>query len=312
MKYLEFTVFATTESSEAVAYILEDEGAMGVAIEDIHDFYSLNQDEKSWDYVEDGVLEALGSDVKIRGYFKWDSFDLSRDKSIRKRIKALEEFGLDIGKGEFSTREVDERDWANAWKDHFKPFKATERIIIKPSWEEYKAGNEDLVIEIDPGMAFGTGDHETTLMCLKLLEKYMEPKDLVFDVGCGSGILGIAAGRLGAKRVLCLDLDGDAVKVARDNVKINDLEEIIKVLKCNLLNGIEEKADVIIANIIADVIISFSPRAFSSLEPRGIFISSGIIKDRKKDVVLQLERQGFTIKEIMDMGEWCAIVAERN
>ena len=312
MNYIEVTVLTTTEASESVSYILEDEGASGIAIEDPSDFVINNKKEVDWDYVEPELIEAIGDDVKVKGYFieKYFSDDLLH--RIKSRVDCLTQHGLDKGRGDILTKVMKEEDWATSWKKYFKPFKAGERVVVKPTWEKYEAQDGDIVVEIDPGMAFGTGNHETTIMCIKLLEKYVEKQNYVYDVGCGSGILGITAAKLGAEKVLCVDLDEVACKVADENVKINKESHRIKVKKGNLLDIAAEKADLIVANIIADVIISFAHQAYVFLNPGGIFISSGIILDRQEDVVNELKINGFTILEIAQMGEWCAIVVKRD
>lgn len=312
MKYIECTLLTTTQASDAVSYILEDEGAVGVMIEDVNDFLLLNKDKTSWDYTEPQLLEELGTDVKVKGYFKEYNFNESIKDNISKRVNELIEFGLDIGKGHIITKQIDEEDWANAWKKYFKPFKAGDKIVIKPTWEDYEIEQNEIIVEIDPGMAFGTGDHETTLMCLKLLESYVKKGDIVFDVGCGSGILGIAAGKLGAGKILCVDFDENACKVASENVAVNKMEHVVNVEKGNLLDIATDKADVIVANIIADIIIYFSKQASELIKSGGIFISSGIIKERRDDVIKELKNNKFSIIEVMEMGEWCAITAKRD
>ncbi len=306
MKYIEYTILTTTEASDAVTYILEREGAIGIAIEDPNDFLILNKDKSGWDYTDPALVATLGTDVKVKGYFKEYS-----DRIVIS-VNELTKFGLDIGKGQIIVNQIDEEDWANAWKKYFKPFKVGKRIVIKPTWEEYKIEQNDIIVEIDPGMAFGTGSHETTFMCLKLLDKYVKSKDTIIDVGCGSGILGIAAAKLGAEKVLCIDLDENACKVATDNVYLNKVGNIVNVKKGNLLDTATKKADLIVANIIADIIISFTKKAFELIRPCGYFISSGIILDRKDHVISQLKKNNFSIIEVLEMGEWCAIVAERK
>lgn len=312
MRYIECTLLTTTQASDAVSYILEDEGAVGVMIEDVNDFLLLNKDKTSWDYTEPQLLEELGTDAKVKGYFKEYDFNESIKDNISKRVNELIGFGLDIGKGQIITKQIDEEDWANAWKKYFKPFKAGDKIVIKPTWEDYKMEQDEIIVEIDPGMAFGTGDHETTLMCLKLLERYIKKGDTVFDVGCGSGILGIAAGKLGAEKVLCVDFDENACKVASENVEINKIGHAVNVERGNLLDIATDKADVIVANIIADIIIYFSKQASELIKSGGIFISSGIITQRRDDVIHELKNNGFCIIEVMEMGEWCAITAKRD
>lgn len=310
MKYIELQVITTTEASDAVSELLYEEGASGVLIEDPNDFNALNKDEKSWDYVEEELVKLLGEDTKVKGYFLSDEFSEAKLKSIGFRVEKLEEFGLDKGKGIVTTREVDDEDWANAWKKYYKPVKVGDRVVIKPTWEEYQAKADEIIVELDPGMAFGTGTHETTIMCIKLLEKYVKSDSTVFDVGCGSGILGITAAKLNAARVLCVDIDEISCKVSRENAEMNKVDDRLEVRRGNLLDVVSDKADVIIANIIADIIISFSGDAMSCLSKGGIFISSGIIRDRRDEVLTKLKEEGFNVLEVLDMGEWCAIAAE--
>ncbi len=306
MIYIAYTVLTTTESSDAIAYLLEQEGALGISIEDPFDFMMLNKDKKYWDYTDLTLIEALGTDVKVIGYF----IDYIDD--LEEKVKRISEYGLNIGKGQIITSEVDEEDWSQSWKKYFKPFKVSERIVIKPTWEKYDKEENDIVVEIDPGMAFGTGNHETTNMCLKFLDKYVEEGNSIIDVGCGSGILGIAAAKLGAKEVLCIDLDKNACKTAKDNVVLNNVSNIINVKRGNLLNSVNKGTNMIVANIIADIIINLAARAFDLIKPGGYFISSGIISERKNDVIKELQKNNFKILEIMEMGQWCSIVGRRK
>lgn len=310
MKYIELQVLTTTEASDAVSELLYDEGAAGVLIEDPNDFNELNKDKRSWDYVGEELVKLLGEDTKVKGYFLSAEFSEDKLKSIESRVNMLGEFGLDNGKGIVTTREVDDEDWANAWKKYYKPVKVGERVVIKPTWEDYVAGADEVIVELDPGMAFGTGTHETTIMCVKLLEKYVKSHSTVFDVGCGSGILGITAAKLNAGRVVCVDIDELSCKVSRENAELNRVLDKLDIRCGNLLDVVDNKADIIIANIIADIIISFSEDAMGFLNKGGIFISSGIIRDRRDDVLKKLEATGFKVLEVLSMGEWCAIAAE--
>lgn len=310
MKYIELQVITTTEASDAVSEVLYDEGASGVLIEDPNDFKILDRDEKKWDYVEEELLMQMGEDTKVKGYFLAEDFGDEKLKSIGLRIGKLDEYGLDKGKGIITTREVNDEDWATAWKKYYTPSKIGERVVVKPTWEKYEAKAGEVVVELDPGMAFGTGTHETTMMCVRLLEKYVTDGCTVFDVGCGSGILGITAARLDAGKVLCVDIDEVSCKVSRENAEMNRVTEKLDIRCGNLLDVVSEKADVIVANIIADIIISFSEDAMGFLNKGGIFISSGIIRDRRDDVLIRLREEGFRILEVLEMGEWCAIAAE--
>ena len=310
MKYIELLVITTTEASDAVSEILYNEGAIGVLIEDPNDFNTLNKDEKSWDYVEEELVKLLGEDTKVKGYFLSEKFSEDKLKLIGRRVEKLKEFGLDKGKGIVTTREVNDEDWANGWKKYYKPTKVGDKVVIKPTWEDYAAKADEVIVELDPGMAFGTGSHETTIMCVRLLEKYVKSGSTVFDVGCGSGILGITAAKLNAGKVVCIDIDELSCKVSRENAEMNKVDSRLDIRCGNLLDVISEKADVIIANIIADIIISFSEDAMSFLNKGGIFISSGIIRDRRDDVLGKLRAEGFNVLEVLDLGEWCAIAAE--
>ena len=310
LKYIELQVITTTEASDAVSEILYDEGATGVLIEDPNDFNTLSKDKKSWDYVEEELVKLLGEDTKVKGYFLSEEFSDTKLNSIWRRVENLEKFGLDRGKGIVTTREVNDEDWANAWKKYYKPAKVGDKVVIKPTWEEYVAKADEVIVELDPGMAFGTGTHETTIMCVKLLEKYVKNDSTVFDVGCGSGILGITAVKLNAKRVVCVDIDELSCRVSRENAEMNKVGSRLDIRCGNLLDVVSDKADVIIANIIADIIISFSEDAMKFLNEGGIFISSGIIRDRRDDVLEKLRAEGFSVLEVLSMGEWCAIAAE--
>lgn len=310
MKYIELQVITTSEASDAVSEVLYDEGASGVLIEDPNDFKMLNRDEKRWDYVDEELVKLLGEDTRVKGYFLSEDFSEDKLRSIELRIGRLDEYGLDRGKGIVTTREVNDEDWATAWKKYYKPAKIGERVVIKPTWEEYEARAGEVIVELDPGMAFGTGTHETTMMCVKLLEKYVGKGCTVFDVGCGSGILGITAARLDAGRVVCVDIDEVSCKVSRENAELNKVTDKLDIRCGNLLDVVADKADVIVANIIADIIISFSEDAMDFLKESGVFISSGIIRDRRDDVLIKLRKQGFKVLEVLEMGEWCAIAAE--
>lgn len=312
MKYIEVKITTTTEASDAVYNILTDEGAAGVVIEDPNDLKALNTDTTKWDYIEEELIEKLGEDVQIKGYFSELEYNYAIVQRITERVNQLDEFGLDKGKGTISTSEVDDEDWANAWKQYYKPTKVGERVVIKPTWEPYEAEAGEVIIELDPGMAFGTGTHETTMMCIRLIEKYMKPGSTVFDVGCGSGILGISAAKLGAGRTICVDIDAVSCKVSRENTELNQVSEKIDIRCGNLLDVVSEKADLIVANIIADIIIAFTDDVGGFMKEGSVFISSGIIKDRRDEVLNKLRETGFGILEVLEQGEWCAIAAGRE
>lgn len=233
-------------------------------------------------------------------------------ESIKIRISELRNFGIDIGAGEIFTDNVNEEDWANNWKKYYKPTKIGNSIVIKPEWEEYSPSEGDLVIHMDPGMAFGTGNHETTSMCIENLEKYVSEKSTVFDIGCGSGILGIVASKLGAKNVVGIDIDEMAVKVANENIQKNNVQDIMTAIAGNMTDKIEEgaKADIVVANIIADIIMKMSGDVRKLLKDDGIFISSGIILAKVDEVLENLKDNGFEVVDVIKKGEWSCIVAK--
>lgn len=204
----------------------------------------------------------------------------------------------------------DEVDWANKWKDYFKPFKIDDHLIIKPIWDDYEADDKDVIIEIEPGMAFGSGTHETTSMCTKAIKKYITNHDQVLDVGCGSGILSLVAAKLGAKQVMGIDIDINAVKVANDNVAYNHLENKVKIVHGDLLDQVKDHYDIVVANILAEVIAILTPQISKVIKPGGLYISSGIIREKKDMVLDRLEANGFNVIEVFEDGEWLAIISK--
>ena len=212
---------------------------------------------------------------------------------------------------------IKEEDWANNWKKYFKPFAIGDKIIIKPSWEELEQATEKIVLKIDPAHIFGTGTHETTQLCIELIEEFVKKGDSIFDIGCGSGILSIASLLLGAGNADAIDIDVNAVDVAYENAKRNDIDKKrYCVVAGNILNDealhktySNKKYDVIEANIVADVIIALSKQVPEYIKKQGIFICSGIIKEREQDVKTALEKNYFTILDIKYKKDWVAIVS---
>ena len=309
MKWYEIRINTTDEASDAVSEMLTSMGAGGVAIKDPFDIRKEIEKPDTLDYADDHFLEALGEDVIISAYFQ---NGLNIDDLLRQIDEGLQNISqfLDTGKGLEGYGEVDDEDWSTAWKKYYKPIKLTDRIVIKPTWEEYKAEERDIIIEMDPGMAFGTGTHETTQMCSILLDKYVGCDHDVLDVGCGSGILSIIASKLGAKKVEAIDIDEVAVRVAKENIEINGETPKIKTFKAVLsdLQAKDQKFDIIVANIIANVIIDLSALIPYYLKKNSLFITSGIIKERKQDVIDACLKNGMSCIDSLEMGEWVAMV----
>jgi ribosomal protein L11 methyltransferase len=217
--------------------------------------------------------------------------------------------GFDAGSLTLSIGNVRDEDWAENWKKYYKPFRVGKRLLVKPVWETVPDDPDALVIEIDPGMAFGNGTHETTALCMAMIEERLHPGDAVLDVGTGSGILAIAAARLGAGAVLAVDLDPVAVRVAKENIERNGLSDRITAQEGDLLAGVQMQANVVVANIIADAIILLSGAVKQHIVPGGAFIASGIIREREQDVRDAMAAAGFTIEAAAHKGEWVALAA---
>ncbi|MHA6250931.1 50S ribosomal protein L11 methyltransferase [Oceanobacillus sp. CAU 1775] len=311
MKWIEISIQTTNEAIESITYILDKHGFSGLVTEDSADLikshrstfgeiYELNPDY----YPEEGV--------RVKSYIQ-DTRNLSEIlEKIQAEINELKSFGIDIGQNQITQNEVDEEDWSTAWKKYYKPVKVSENVTIKPIWETYEPTSPDeIIIELDPGMAFGTGTHPTTMLSIQALEKYMSGNELILDVGCGSGILSIAAAKLGADTVYAYDLDEIAVKSSKANIAENDLSNKIIVQQNNLLNDIHKQADLIVANILAEIIVKFVDDAWENLKNNGIFITSGIIQDKKQLVLDELVKQGFEVIEIKELEDWVSIIARK-
>ncbi|QTD41654.1 50S ribosomal protein L11 methyltransferase [Sporosarcina sp. Te-1] len=312
MKWSEISIHTTHEATEAVANILHEAGASGVVIEDsnepdrVHEnrfgeIYDLNRE----DFPAEGVI--------VKAYLPVNSFLIETVGEIKESIENLKQFGIDIGDNTIQTNEVDEEDWATAWKKYYHPVKISNRFTIVPTWEEYEpVETDELIIELDPGMAFGTGTHPTTVLCLQALEKYVTEGCKVVDVGTGSGVLAIGAAMLGASHVHALDLDEVAVQAAKENIELNHASDVVEVAHGNLLDTVKEPADVIVANILAEVILTFTADAYSLLPNNGLFIVSGIIAQKRDLVRDDLVDKGFEIVETVLMEDWVAIIARKK
>ncbi|WP_110926918.1 50S ribosomal protein L11 methyltransferase [Bacillus massiliglaciei] len=312
MKWSEIAIHTTNEAVEPVSNILHEAGASGVVIEDplelvkerenvYGEIYQLDPD----DYPDEGVI--------VKAYLPVNSFLGEAVEEIKEAINNLHMLDIDLGKNAVTISEVNEEEWATAWKKYYNPVKISERFTIVPTWENYTpVSSDELIIELDPGMAFGTGTHPTTVMCIQALERTVQKGDSVVDVGTGSGILSIASALLDAGKVTALDLDKVAVQSAKLNVKLNKVQDRVSVSQGNLLDGVAEQADVVVSNILAEIIMSFTEDVAKIVKPGGRFISSGIIQPKKKDVKDAIIQAGFTIEETLQMEDWVAFIARRN
>lgn len=323
MKYIEFKVHATRQGIEQVTAMYMKYGITDVSIDDPADMDEIlnNKNEYGWDYIEDELKENLDREPTISCFFEDNEKNRKKVQILKELIMKLKSdelygkfgWGMDFGRLYGEESYIDDEDWKDKWKEHFKPTKITDKLVVKPTWEEYQPEEGELVIEIDPGMAFGTGTHETTSLCMKLMEKYLgdaAADKKVLDVGCGSGILAIGAALLGSNDVLGIEIDEDAVRVAGENIELNKVGDKVKAVQGDLTEGINFKADIILANLMADLVMKLAESAGKHLKKDGIFISSGILVEKKEVVSEAIKAAGFEIVEIAEDGEWCAIAAK--
>lgn len=315
MKWIRFTLDTHTEAVDLLSYKLDEIGVEGIEIEDK---LPLSEADKEKMFV-DILPDPEDNDGTAKVHFYMEPEGCAPEKvmlEVQHIFQELKPF-CQIGKGTITLSETEDKDWINNWKTFFKPFRAADNIVIKPTWETYeKEQDSDILIEIDPGIAFGTGSHETTKLCIQALSHYTKPGDSVLDVGCGSGILSIAALKLGAAHATAIDIDEVAVKVAADNMAVNH----IPASQYTLYSGdlitntfLKVKAgtghDIVVANILADVIIPLTGVVRPHLKKGGLYITSGIINTKEEEVRNALEENGFEIVGVEHMKEWCCFIA---
>lgn len=299
MKYKTITVFTNHNDADLISSAMFDAGAGGVSILDKQDFLDLVKSDVIWDYVDESVLEQ-SEVVKVSTMYEQDDSDFPIN--LEANLEELKKNGVQFG--EILKGEIDAADYENEWKKYYNPIK-TKNITIVPTWIEYNPGKDEKIMRLDPGMAFGTGSHATTRMCLELMD--VEGKDVI-DVGCGSGILGIAAKICGAKSVYMCDIDAQAVEFATKNAELNNVVATIE--KADLLEG-EQQADFIFANITADILMRFSKSIGKHLRENGTIVLSGIIDTRLDEVIQCYQSAGYQIVERMAIDDWRALKLKR-
>lgn len=322
MKWYEITIATTEVATEMISNFLHEFGAGGVSIEESG---TLNKprDTSYGQWYDTPLNDIPEGQAIIKGYFPEETDMEQLVQALQPRVEGLHEFGIDPGNVEYSYIEVDDEDWATAWKDYFHPIRITDRITIKPTWEDYQPEANELIIELDPGMAFGTGTHPTTSLCLKTLESVIQGGEEVIDVGTGSGVLAIGAMKLGAKAVLALDLDPVAVSSATENVNLNGLSEQVDIRLSDLLGVLRQDSeqreslmvkppvDLVVANILAEIIMLFIDDVYEALKPGGTYIASGIWKNKEEVVEQALIASGFIIEDKFRDEDWLAFVARK-
>ncbi|MGN0970720.1 MAG: 50S ribosomal protein L11 methyltransferase, partial [Aristaeellaceae bacterium] len=306
-------IHPTTAGADLFSGALMQEGATGTMVEDRADIPDPAKPNGIWEIIDPKLIEAMPEDVLVHAWFEPDASFADKLQALRLRMTELKaSAAMDMGTLDIGTANVHDEDWSEVWKKFYKPFRAGNHLVVKPTWELYDAQMGDKVIEIDPGMAFGSGTHETTGMCMELLEDALHGGERVIDVGTGSGILAIGAALLGAKEVTAIDIDPMAVKVARENIEHNGLQDKVTALEGNLLDHLDVTCELCVANIIADVICMFAAPLNDHIVPGGLFICSGIIKEREQDVVDALTAADYTILDIRRKGEWVAMLSRRH
>ena len=311
MKWAEISIHTTHEAVDAVTNALYEFDIKGVSLVDSLEV-TREREQQFGEIYDLQVADYPEWGVVIQAYVPWNEQLNDLLCQLDQRIVFLKDLGIDIGAYEMTTRAVQEEDWAETWKQYYHSARVTERFTIVPSWETYeRVSDDELIIELDPGMAFGTGTHPTTKLSLAMLEQYATKDDRIVDVGTGSGVLAIGAALLGVESIHAVDLDEVAVRSAKENVELNGLTGRIDVKQGDLLETVNDRPTLIVANILAEIIMSFSKEAYDLLPEGGYFLTSGIINKYEEDVIADFKEKGFDIVDILREGDWLGVVAQK-
>ena len=297
MKYKEIKIYPKKEELDALVEALNKAGRSDLVINDPGELEGIMKarEEHVWDYVDPEVIEDLQGNPYVCFYLQEGEDDPA---------------AMDIARVyDFTVTHVDDEDWLHKWEEYFMPTKITDRFVVRPVWREYEAKKGEDVIAIDPGLAFGTGTHATTFLTLRLMEKYLQPGETVLDVGSGSGILSVGAVLLGASEVYAVDLFEDAVESTKKNAALNGCEEKIRAFQGDLTKGLDVKADLVCANLMADLVKMLSKDVAKHLKGRCLYISSGILDEKEEEVSGAIRDAGFEIVETIHADGWCAVCA---
>lgn len=314
MKFIELTVHTTTEGSELVADVMWNYTAYGVTVCDVNDVIALQRDTSVfWDYMDESLTGAPRTDVLVKCYLSAEiaEREIAKIMADLYATKARSNGEIDFGTLEEVKREIEGDDWIDVWKKHFRPIHLG-RIVVVPEWIAYEKQPDEEIVLLDSNMAFGTGEHETTSMCVELMQDYLLPDSTVVDVGCGSGILGISALKLGAKKAYLTDLDYVAVESAKHNCALNGVSDRAVVAHANLLDNATVKGEIVLANITAEVLALLAPSIPASLQKGGALILSGIIESRLPLVREAYGKVGMEVIHERKKGEWYALVLKER
>ena len=318
MKWNKYTLKTRTEAEDLISSMMQDAGIEGIEIEDK---VPLSQRDKEQMFVD--ILPDAPEDdgvAYISFYLEPEDDQEQMLERVREGLDEIRSWGVDVGEGTIAASETEDKDWINNWKEFFHQFYVDD-ILIKPSWEEVQPEDWDkLLIQIDPGTAFGTGMHETTQLCIRQLRKYLTPETVLLDVGTGSGILSIISLKLGAKHAVGTDLDPCALEAVKENMEVNGIDPAsFEMLIGNIISEKEVQDqvgygcyDIVVANILAEVLVPLTPVILSQLKPGGIYITSGIIDDKEDLVVKTVKDCGLTVLEVTHQGEWVSVTARKE
>ncbi len=313
-EWTKVSIETTSEGIEPLYGMLLSMGIEGAEIEDTADFENfLENNKRYWDYVDDELRAAKKGPTRVSVYLRADENGRETLLLLRENLRRLKAEDASLGSLSVTLDQIDENDWFEKWKQYYKPFTVGEAITVVPAWTPYES--EGVLLRINPGMLFGTGSHNTTRLCITMLEKIVKKGDRVFDIGCGSGILSILALLLGAEHAAAVDIDAAAPRIAYENAALSGITPEKYTVTCgNVLEETvtDERFHVVVANIVADVIIPLSAVVERYMEPEGLFLCSGIINDRLEEVLTALEKNGFTVLEKRQDGEWWAILSKRR
>ncbi|HLQ96401.1 MAG TPA: 50S ribosomal protein L11 methyltransferase [Pseudogracilibacillus sp.] len=310
MSWIEVKINTERKAEGAVSNVLNEAGANGVVIEDLADV-TKEKTSRFGEVIEIDTSRYPKEGIHIIAYFYENEYWSAKKAALKEKLNALSSDEVSLGDWTWREKTVQEEDWANEWKKYFNVQPITDTLTIVPSWESSTTVTGKTIL-MDPGMAFGTGTHPTTILSAQALEKYMRHQDVVIDVGTGSGVLSIAACKLGAAHVYAYDLDEVAVSSATMNRNLNELEDRITVESNDLLRHVTQSADVIVANILAEIVVELVEDAKENLQPGGYFITSGIIDKKETLVINKLKEAGFHIKEVTSLDHWITIIAEKE
>lgn len=317
MNWFQTEIFTATDGVDELCAYLLDIGIKGFVIKDANDFKEfLNDKSGNWDYIDEDLMNLSNCETSITVYIPDDAQGAEMVISLKNILKNLKENDVDnkFGRLELNFSDVKEEDWANNWKQYFKPLKVGEKLLVKPSWEEYDNIDNRTILEIDPASSFGTGQHNTTKLCLEFLETCLKLGDRVLDLGCGSGILSIGAMLLGADSVTAVDIEDYSVRTAMENAQKNGISLDKYTAYCGnivvdeeLSNKLGTGYDIITANIVADVLIAMKNLFYKYLKDSGTLIISGIIDSHKDEVIDEVISAGFKVDSIKELDNWVSV-----